>query len=64
MEVPKDAKGRIVARVTNGDISISGLNVEASPANTRRRYEGALNGGSGPTITVQTTNGTVNVRGT
>jgi DUF4097 and DUF4098 domain-containing protein YvlB len=63
VEVPKDAKGRIVARVTNGDISISGLNVEASPANTRRRYEGALNGGSGPTINVQTTNGTVNVRG-
>lgn len=64
VEVPKDAKGRIVARVTNGDISVSGLNVEASPANNRRRYEGALNGGSGPTISVQTTNGTVNVRGT
>lgn len=63
VEVPKDAKGRILARVTNGDISVNGLNVEAAPSNTRRRYEGALNGGGGPTISVETTNGAVNVRG-
>lgn len=63
VEVPKDTKGRVVARVTNGRISVEGLNVEPSPSNTRRRYEGALNGGGGPTVSVETTNGTVTVRG-
>lgn len=62
VEVPRDAKGRVLARVTNGDISVSGLNAEAAPTNTRRRYEAVLNGG-GPTISVETTNGGVNVRG-
>lgn len=63
VEVPKDAKGRILARVTNGDISVNGLNVEAAPSNTRRRYEGVLNGGGGATISIETTNGAVSVRG-
>lgn len=62
IELPKDAKGRILARVTNGDISVDGLNVAPSPSNTRRRYEGVVNGG-GPTVSVETTNGTINVRG-
>lgn len=63
IELPKDAKGRILARVTNGGISIDGLNVEPSPSNTRRRYEAALNGGGGPTVSVETTNGAVRVNG-
>lgn len=63
VELPKDTKGRVLARVTNGSISVEGLNVEPSPSNTRRRYEGALNGGSGPTVSVETTNGSVTVRG-
>lgn len=62
IEVPKDVKGRIVARVTNGEISVDGLNAEPSPANTRRRYEAALNGG-GPTLSIETTNGAISVRG-
>lgn len=62
VDVPRDAKGRLLARVTNGDINVNGLNVEASPANTRRRYEAALNGG-GPTVSIETTNGGITVRG-
>jgi len=63
VELPKDARGRIVARVTNGGISVDGLNVDPSPANTRRRYEAALNGGTGPTVSIETTNGGISVRG-
>lgn len=63
IEVPKDAKGRVLARVTNGGIDVSGLNAEPSPSNTRRRYEAALNGGGGPTISIETTNGGISVRG-
>lgn len=63
LALPKDAKGRVLARVTNGSISVEGLNVEPSPSNTRRRYEAALNGGGGPTVSVETTNGSVTVRG-
>ncbi len=62
VELPKDARGRILANVSNGNISVDGLNVEASTSNTRRRYEGALNGG-GPTIAIETTNGAISVRG-
>ena len=61
VELPRDAKGRLLARVTNGGISVDGLNAEASPANTRRRYEAALNGG-GPTVSIETANGGINVR--
>lgn len=61
--LPKDAKGRVIARVTNGAISVEGLNVEPSPSNTRRRYEGLLNGGGGAAVNVETTNGAVSVRG-
>ena len=60
--VPRDAKARLLARVTNGGISVDGLTAEASPSNTRRRYEAVLNGG-GPTVSVETTNGGVNIRG-
>ena len=63
VELPKDSQGRVIARVTNGSISVEGLNAEPSPSNTRRRYEAAINGGSGPTVTVETTNGSITVRG-
>jgi hypothetical protein len=63
IELPKDARGRISARVTNGGISVDGLNVDPSPSNTRRRYEATLNGGGGPTVSVETTNGGISVKG-
>src|SRR5688500_2792652 len=56
LELPKDAKGRVLARVTNGGISVEGLNAEPSSTNNRRRYEAALNGGGGPTVSIETTN--------
>ena len=62
VELPRDAKGRLLARVTNGGISVLGLNVEPSSTNTRRRYEGVLNGG-GPTVSIETTNGGINISG-
>jgi DUF4097 and DUF4098 domain-containing protein YvlB len=63
VQVPKDAKGRILARVTNGSISVDGLDAQPSSSNTRRRYEADLKGGGGPTVTIETTNGDINVRG-
>ncbi|HUF24075.1 MAG TPA: DUF4097 family beta strand repeat-containing protein [Vicinamibacterales bacterium] len=63
VELPKDTRGRVLARVTNGRISVEGLNVEPSSSNTRRRYEGVLNGGGGPTVSVETINGAITVRG-
>lgn len=62
LEVPRDAKARLEARVTNGAIDVDGLSVDASPSNTRRRYEATLNGGGAP-ITIETTNGAISVRG-
>lgn len=62
VELPRDAKGRLLARVTNGGIDVDGLEVEPSSSNTRRRYEATINGG-GPTIGIETTNGSISVRG-
>ena len=63
IELPRDAKGRVIAHVTNGGISVDNLNVEASPSNSRRRYEGTLNGGGNATVSIDTTNGAITVRG-
>lgn len=62
LELPRDAKARLQARVTNGAINVDGLSAEASPSNTRRRYEATLNGGGAP-ISIETTNGAISVRG-
>lgn len=63
LQLPRDSKGKLSARVTNGGISVDGLNAEPSPANTRRRYEAALNGGGPASITLETTNGAIRVSG-
>ena len=63
LEVPRDAQGRVIARVTNGSIDVDGLNADPSASNTRRRYEATINGGGGPTISIETTNGAISVRG-
>lgn len=62
LEVPRDAKARLEARVTNGAIEVDGLSADASPSNTRRRYDATLNGGGAP-IRIETTNGAISVRG-
>lgn len=62
LALPRDAKARLQARVTNGGIEVDGLSAEASPSNTRRRYDATLNGGGAP-ISIETTNGAISVRG-
>lgn len=62
LEIPRDAKARLQARVTNGAIEVDGLSADASPSNTRRRYDATINGGGAP-ITIETTNGAISVRG-
>lgn len=62
LELPRDAKARLQARVTNGAIDVDGLSADASPSNTRRRYEATINGGGAP-INLETTNGAISVRG-
>lgn len=62
LELPRDAKARLQARVTNGAIDVDGLSADASPSNTRRRYDATINGGGAP-ISIETTNGAISVRG-
>lgn len=62
LELPRDVKARLQARVTNGAIDVDGLSADASPSNTRRRYDATINGGGAP-INIETTNGAISVRG-
>jgi hypothetical protein len=50
----------VTARVTNGGINTTGLDFEMTGQQSRRRFEGTLNGG-GARVTLQTTNGGVRV---
>jgi DUF4097 and DUF4098 domain-containing protein YvlB len=60
VRVPRDAKATISARITNGGINASDLPIETSGDNTKRRFEGRLNGG-GPRIELEGTNGGIHV---
>jgi hypothetical protein len=62
LRLPKDSKATISARVTNGGIDTGNLAIDASGDNTRRRFDGRLNGG-GPRIELETTNGAVSISG-
>lgn len=59
--LPRDTKARIVAEVTNGGITTSGLDVTTTQQ-SRRRLEGTI-GGGGPAVRVETTNGAIRIRG-
>jgi hypothetical protein len=61
LTLPSSAKADIRARCLNGRISVDGLKLEGGES-TRRRVEGRLNGG-GPKVTVETTNGKVQITG-
>jgi len=61
IEVPKDTKARISARVTNGGIDTDGLTL-GDIEQARRRLDATLNGG-GPAIRIETTNGSITLRG-
>jgi Putative adhesin len=61
LTLPDAAKADLVATVTNGGISVTGLKLETTEQ-SRRRVEGKINGGGQP-IDLHTTNGGVRVRG-
>jgi hypothetical protein len=58
LALPASSKASVVARVTNGGISTGELAFETAGEQTRRRFEGTLNGG-GTRVTLATTNGGV-----
>jgi hypothetical protein len=58
LALPAASKASLVARVTNGGIDTGGLELQPTGEQTRRRFEGTLNGGGTP-VTVETTNGGV-----
>lgn len=52
---------KVELKTTNGGIDVSGVKVEATGEQTRRRVEGRINGGGTP-IELRTTNGGIRVR--
>ena len=62
LALPPDSLATISARVTNGGINTSGLDVERTGEQNRRRLEGTLNGG-GARVSLETTNGGVRISG-
>ena len=45
LALPEGSKASVVARVTNGGIDTGGLEFQTTGEQTRRRFEGTLNGG-------------------
>lgn len=62
VRMPRTARADLRASVTNGGIDVSGLDLEVTGEQTRRRLEGRLNGG-GPQILIEGTNGGIRVTG-
>jgi DUF4097 and DUF4098 domain-containing protein YvlB len=60
LTLPADVPATLSARVTNGTIQTGGLNVVVSEQ-SRRRLDGTLHGG-GPPITLETTNGLIQLK--
>ncbi len=60
LTLPSDAKASISARITNGGINTSGVSLETTGENSRRRLEGRMNGG-GPRIELEGTNGGIRI---
>ena len=58
--LPRDTKANLSARVMNGGIHTSGLDIESSGESSSRRLEGRLNGG-GPKIDLEGTNGGISI---
>ena len=59
--LPQDSSATLSARVTNGGIDTGGLAIVARGENSRRRLDGDLNGG-GPRISMECTNGGIELR--
>ena len=60
LRLPADSKASISARITNGGIETSGLSLESSGEQSRRRLDGRLNGG-GARIDLEGTNGGIRI---
>ncbi|MGE3273539.1 MAG: DUF4097 domain-containing protein [Vicinamibacterales bacterium] len=61
LALPADSRADISASCTNGGVSVSGLDIQHTEEQTRRRLEGRLNGG-GARISLSTVNGGVRLR--
>jgi DUF4097 and DUF4098 domain-containing protein YvlB len=61
VSVPRDARAQISARVTNGAITTSDLQLTVAEQ-SRRRLDASI-GGGGPPIRLETTNGSIAIRG-
>jgi hypothetical protein len=61
LSLPSDARATVSARITNGGIDTDGLAFETHGSSTRRRLDGDLNGG-GPRISLEGTNGGIQIR--
>jgi hypothetical protein len=60
LALPESSRASVTARVTNGGINTGSLGFQVSGEQTRRRFEGSLNGG-GTRVTLETTNGGVRI---
>lgn len=58
LALPGDSRASVTARVTNGGIRTTDLELQLTGEQSRRRLEGTLNGG-GALVTLETTNGGV-----
>jgi hypothetical protein len=63
LTVPAAANANVEANCTNGSIDVSGLPLELTGEQTKRRTRGRLNDGGTP-IELTTTNGNIHIRGT
>ena len=61
LALPNDSAATVSARVTNGGIDTGGLSIMSRGENSRRRLDGDLNGG-GPRISMECTNGGIELR--
>jgi DUF4097 and DUF4098 domain-containing protein YvlB len=62
VRLPRDARATISARISNGGINADNLPVEMSGDNSRRHFEGRMNGG-GPRLEVEGVNGGIRLIG-
>jgi hypothetical protein len=61
LDLPANVKATLEAETVNGGVSVAERLPLSGPARERQRVSGDLNGGGGPAIRVQTTNGGIRV---
>ena len=60
VKLPQDVKATLAARCVNGGIAVSDLPFERTGEGSRRKLDGTINGG-GPSVRLNTTNGSIRV---